>query len=297
LDIAVNMMGGLANESNMYYTYSRAISMLQTPSSSYGDRMSSIRFLQHYVHEEKTLTNFDRRRINQLVMDNVMQMVMNEERTADLRKRQIIKTECFVILANLLDSETLFGNIKTSYEIASEVNSSDHKNSSIQSSSAVFSSHKNGTRQLISLPGDDEQALEAKKREESRPPESLLAHQQQQQGQDQLNMDQNQRRYSLSTGEPYNITTGFNAGYSDSNSNFKITGQATDSRTIGGKKSTSDDSDLSNRFSSPERSGLELGLLLGLVPGLGLVLISLTLTLTFTITLTLILALTSNINL
>jgi hypothetical protein len=39
-------------------------------------------------------------------------MVMNEENSSDLRKRQLIRTECFLILANLLDSKTLFGDVK-----------------------------------------------------------------------------------------------------------------------------------------------------------------------------------------
>ena len=37
-------------------------------------------------------------------------MIISEDNTADLRRRQLIRTECFLILANLLGSNTLFGD-------------------------------------------------------------------------------------------------------------------------------------------------------------------------------------------
>ena len=92
--------------------YSHAVLVLQTPSAPLDDQIAALRFLQMYLKQDTTLTDLKRRQINQLVLDNVMDLVMNEERSSDLRKRQLVRTECFLMLAKLLDSQTLFGNVK-----------------------------------------------------------------------------------------------------------------------------------------------------------------------------------------
>lgn len=94
-----------------YRTSADAVLTLQTTSSSFDDRISALRFLHLYLEEEKSSNTLYHRRINKLVMDNVMQIIMNEDRTADMRKRQIVRTECFIILASLLGSDSLFGSI------------------------------------------------------------------------------------------------------------------------------------------------------------------------------------------
>ena len=92
--------------------YAHAVLVLQTPSAPLDDQVAALRFLQMYLKQDTTLTDLKRRQINQLVLDNVMDLVMNEERSSDLRKRQLVRTECFLMLAKLLDSQTLFGNVK-----------------------------------------------------------------------------------------------------------------------------------------------------------------------------------------
>ena len=131
-------------------TSSDAILILQTPSSNCDDRVSALRFIQFYLNEEKSLSTLNRRRINQLAMDNVMQIIMNEDRTADTRKRQIIRTECFLMLSNLLASDTLFGTIRTQSSTLDECYPS-----------VTSSSYTNGTetehyqKTITSEPGDD----------------------------------------------------------------------------------------------------------------------------------------------
>lgn len=91
-------------------TYEMALHVLQTSSSSFDARMESLRFLQSYVDGKLKVDANTRRRINQAVLEGVLEIVMTEERTSDLRKRQLMRTECFLILANLLDSQALFGD-------------------------------------------------------------------------------------------------------------------------------------------------------------------------------------------
>ena len=92
--------------------YAHAVLVLQTPSSDVDDQMAAMRYLQHYLQVATALPDLKRRQINQLVLDNVMGLVMNEERSSDQRKRQLVRTECFLMLASLLDSQTLFGDVK-----------------------------------------------------------------------------------------------------------------------------------------------------------------------------------------
>ena len=107
--------------------YSHAVLVLQTPSAPLDDQVAALRFLQMYLKQETTLTDLKRRQINQLVLDNVMDLVMNEERSSDLRKRQLVRTECFLMLAKLLDSQTLFGNVKARVTAAeAEDNEQEH---------------------------------------------------------------------------------------------------------------------------------------------------------------------------
>ena len=133
--------------SPQYRNSADAVLILQTTSSSYDDRISALRFLHLYLEDEKPHNTLYHRRINQLVMDNVMQMIMNEDRTADTRKRQIFRTECFIILASLLGSDSLFGSIKNNPPSDQEYDLSATSSSAAEGSSQKF---------LSSSPGNDD---------------------------------------------------------------------------------------------------------------------------------------------
>eukprot|EP00596_Hydrurales_sp_CCMP1899_P009541 CAMPEP_0119047834 /NCGR_PEP_ID=MMETSP1177-20130426/55302_1 /TAXON_ID=2985 /ORGANISM="Ochromonas sp, Strain CCMP1899" /LENGTH=167 /DNA_ID=CAMNT_0007022913 /DNA_START=91 /DNA_END=591 /DNA_ORIENTATION=- len=128
---------------NSHQAYSWATVVLQTPSSNYEERLSSLRFLKFYVEDEKTLNISDKHKINQLIMDNIMQIIMNPH-TTDVRNGHIIRSECFLILSNLLNSNTLFGDIKTSSK-------------DVSSETVNPSSSGNTDKRMLSgtAPGDD----------------------------------------------------------------------------------------------------------------------------------------------
>lgn len=87
-----------------------AVVVLETPSSSIDDRLNALRFIQQYVETGQQISTFtDKIKINQLVLDNVMLILHREDLIPDLRRRQLIRAECFLMLARVLESKTLFG--------------------------------------------------------------------------------------------------------------------------------------------------------------------------------------------
>lgn len=99
-----------------------AIGVLQTPSSSSEDRFNALRFLYIYVEETSSIDSSTRMKINQLLLDNILELVVNDERTADLRKRQLIRTECFLMLAKVLETKSLFGGVDPELSLMSSKN-------------------------------------------------------------------------------------------------------------------------------------------------------------------------------
>jgi hypothetical protein len=104
------MLSSNANDDiNSYEPY---LLTLQSSSSSVEDKIIALRYLYNFINKSNNLDTFTRLRINQVVYESVLELTMTEERTPDLRKRQLIRTECFLILANILESNCLFGDTK-----------------------------------------------------------------------------------------------------------------------------------------------------------------------------------------
>ena len=93
-------------------SFSVAVFLLESPSSSLEEKLNALRFLQHFVENESLDTFTDKIRVNQLVLDNVMWILHREDLIPDLRRRQLIKAECFLMLARVLESKSLFGGTK-----------------------------------------------------------------------------------------------------------------------------------------------------------------------------------------
>lgn len=98
-------------------TLPMALLVLQTPSAPLQDRLNALRFLAAFLRpggdrtpSPPSMDETTRANINKILFDSLLEMVMGEDRSADLRKRQLIRTECFIMLANVLKSQTLFGD-------------------------------------------------------------------------------------------------------------------------------------------------------------------------------------------
>jgi hypothetical protein len=91
-----------------------AVFILETPSSPLDARLNALRFIQSFVESEKISSMVDRMKINQLVLDSIMSLLNREDLIPDLRKRQLVRTECFIMLAKILESKSLFAGAKPS---------------------------------------------------------------------------------------------------------------------------------------------------------------------------------------
>jgi hypothetical protein len=111
-------------------TFAQAVYYLDTPSSSIAIRLNSLRYLQSYIsspvpHSSSSSSPSpsssslslnpnsmaDRIKINQLILDNILFILNCEDVIPDLRKRQLIKTECFLLLSQVLKSKSLFSGV------------------------------------------------------------------------------------------------------------------------------------------------------------------------------------------
>ena len=74
------------------------------------------------VETADNLSFFNRKRINQLVLNNVLKIILTVDNTMSGHKKQLIRTELFVILASLMQSTTLFGDIANNIDETSDLN-------------------------------------------------------------------------------------------------------------------------------------------------------------------------------
>lgn len=117
-------------------TFEEAVSLLESKSTSFECRFDALRYIQKYSDQlhDKSLNPATKIRLNQLLLRNIVSMVVNEERTPDLRKRQLIRTECFIMLTRILDSKSLFGGIQKSGNEFIEISQSNDPLNTISNS-------------------------------------------------------------------------------------------------------------------------------------------------------------------
>ena len=103
---------GIVDQHNPVGSLQDALAVLSRGNYETDMKMAALRFLQSYVGDKTNIVNASlRANINQLVLDNVLGIILGEDRVPDLRRRQLLRTECFLILGTLLGSNTLFGGI------------------------------------------------------------------------------------------------------------------------------------------------------------------------------------------
>ena len=113
---------GLASSSSSSIPSSldKSCLILQTSTSSFQDRLNALRHIVSFINGKKDNTGKhinelnlgSKQRLTQLVLETVLQIIVTEERTPDLWRRQVIRTECLLLLANLLESDVLFGDAR-----------------------------------------------------------------------------------------------------------------------------------------------------------------------------------------
>ena len=143
-----------------FHGLSQAVAALQLPSASLDQKIVALRYLKFHVSTTPTLDERTRSNINQLVLDHVLSVVLSEDRTVDLRRRQLLRTECFLMLASLLNSRTLFRGIDEKL-VALAAAQQEQQRAPAQSSSSSSSSPNSSSTQpsgeykQTTVPGDD----------------------------------------------------------------------------------------------------------------------------------------------
>lgn len=94
-------------------SFEDSLLVLQRPTANVDDKLNALRFLKGYVASDVKINPGLVRKINQLVLNSVMELLLKEDHISDQRKKQLIKAECFVLLADLLDSHSMFGEVTT----------------------------------------------------------------------------------------------------------------------------------------------------------------------------------------
>jgi hypothetical protein len=98
-------------EETSNYSVPAVAYVLQSRTSTVAERITALRSLKRYLETSASMDAYSKKRIKQLILDNALQMILSEERVTNIVKRQMVRTELFLILANLLDSSVLFGSI------------------------------------------------------------------------------------------------------------------------------------------------------------------------------------------
>lgn len=112
---------------------SEAIYNLTTPSFSITIKLNTLRYILSYLNQENNILNINERiKLNQLLLDTILYIIQKEDNISDLRKRQLIKTECFLMLAKLLQSKTLFSGVRILSQDDSNILDSNNKLNSSQ---------------------------------------------------------------------------------------------------------------------------------------------------------------------
>lgn len=85
-----------------------AIVILQSSTEIVESKVDALRYLKHFVENNDQIDAFNRKRINQLIIDNVMKIII-ESSNQDGFRRQLVRVELFVLLSQILRSSSLFG--------------------------------------------------------------------------------------------------------------------------------------------------------------------------------------------
>ena len=86
-----------------------SVAILAERSSRLGDKVVALRSLHAFLVESgSSVPLLKQKQIKQLIMDSILYIIMNEDVSSDLHRRQLVKTECILMMANMVDSSMLY---------------------------------------------------------------------------------------------------------------------------------------------------------------------------------------------
>lgn len=86
-----------------------AVFTLQSETSDIGEKLNGLRELQHYVSTNDKIDPYNRKRINQVILENVLKIILDENIVINSFRKQLVRAELYVMLSQLLQSNQLFG--------------------------------------------------------------------------------------------------------------------------------------------------------------------------------------------
>ena len=136
-----------------HYNISSAVYSLQLETATLDAKIVALRYLKYHLASNESLSVYDRKRINQLILNTILTMILSEDRSSNVRKQQLVRTELFVILASLLNSNTLFGDILSNPDLIAK-----NRLSALQSLTAAQSLDLDESSQPIHSHGSNQVA-------------------------------------------------------------------------------------------------------------------------------------------
>ena len=152
-----------------------AVVTLQSTSSTASNRLNALRYLRVCLTSQDENARKKREadrplfsKINRLVMDNVMRMVLSEDGIEDVRQKQYIRAECLLHLSQILEAPNVFDDARRRMDdistIADEndagsVASSSHASSFKRRSDLRYTRDKNRPMSPLSLGSSGELLL------------------------------------------------------------------------------------------------------------------------------------------
>lgn len=128
------------------FSVDEAVLILSTPAVDIENRINALRGLYHYIQQDEShIDAYNRKRINQLVLDNVMKIMLETSSSSNPFRKQLIKVELFTLLSHLLRSDSVFGveiTEKVERAVQAVTDHDSHEENSLRSSSISKHSSK-----------------------------------------------------------------------------------------------------------------------------------------------------------
>lgn len=90
--------------------YNNAVLILLDDFSNVTQRLGALRVLYKLIQDGVIIDPYNRKKINQLILDNVMHIMLEDASSTNSFKQQLIRVELFTLLSHILRAENLFGN-------------------------------------------------------------------------------------------------------------------------------------------------------------------------------------------
>lgn len=94
----------------MNHSLKLAITVLQSDVNPLEEKIQALRAIKAFVEQNDQIDVYLRRGINQVVLDNVLKIILREDKSVNPFVKQLVRVELYTILGQFLESQALFGS-------------------------------------------------------------------------------------------------------------------------------------------------------------------------------------------